>query len=269
MITERTCGKTGLRLAAATAEIGFRVAKDRYGALSVLSNAIVGPLPITSTAAKATPDRRGRYDTLGSTIYLADSRRCAYAEVLVGFRKDRAAVAKVAESIGWPVDAYIAQVLEDARTNGVDAPWSVSVDWQMDRSIYEIQMPHSGWWARMDHPDTLNALEKLAPTVPGMTEVLQVLTAGSTSSEDRAVTTILAEIIRQQVLDDGSEPLGISFPSKTLFGRCWAYWDRRFDAGLPSGSNDLHQLSSQNVGPDPEFTYVTDYYELPLLGRHP
>lgn len=268
MTVERTCGKTGLRLVAAAGENGFRIAKDRYGALSVLPNTIVGPLPITSTAAKASPDRRGRYDTLGSTIYLADSRRCAYAEVLVGFRKDRAAVAKVAESIGWTVDAYIAKVLADARTNGIDVPWSVSVDWQMDRSIYEIQMPRSGSWVRMDHPDTLNALEKLAPTVPGMTEVLQVLTAGSINGENRAVTTLLAEIIRQQVLDDGSEPLGISFPSKTLFGRCWAYWDRRFDAGLPSGSNDLHQLSSQNVGPDPQFTDMATHYDLPLLGRH-
>jgi hypothetical protein len=42
--------------------------KDRYGALSLLPNKIVGPLPITSTAANASPDRRGRYDTLGSTI---------------------------------------------------------------------------------------------------------------------------------------------------------------------------------------------------------
>lgn len=268
MTTERTCTKTGLRLVAAAGENGFRVAKDRYGALSVLPNKIVGPLPITPTAAKASPDHRGRYDTLGSTVYLADSNRCAYAEVLVGFRKDRAAVAKVAESIGWSADHYIAQVLEDARINGVDVPWAVSVDWQMDRSIYEIQMPRSGWWVKMDHPDTLSALERLTPTVPGMTEVLQVLTAGSISGENRVVTTLLAEIIRQQVLDDGSESLGISFHSKTLFGRCWAYWDRRFDAGLPPGANDLHQLASLNVGPDLDFSYVADHYDLPLRGRH-
>ena len=57
-------------------------------------------------------------------------------------------------------------------------------------------MPRSGSWARMDHPDTLNTLEKLAPTVPGMTEILQVLTAGCINGENRAVKTLLAEIIR-------------------------------------------------------------------------
>lgn len=266
-MTERTCTKTGLRLIEATDQRGFRVAKDRYGALSVPQNTIVGPLPITSTT-RASSDRRGRFDTLGSTIYIAESGRCAYAEVLGGFRKSRAAIAKAAESIGWTVDEYIKQVLKDAESNEIDVPWTVSVDWQMDRSIYRIQLPARGWWVKMDHPDTLAALERLAPTMAGMTEVLQVLTAGSISGESRPVTTLLAEVIRQQVLDDGSEALGISFASKTLFGHCWAYWDRRFDNGLPPGSNDLRQLSSENVGPDPDFAHVAKHYDLPLAGRH-
>lgn len=76
---ERTCTKTGLRLAEATGETGFRVVQDRHGALSVLPNKIVGSLPTTSTTMSS-PDRRGRYDTLGSTVYVADSPRCAYAE---------------------------------------------------------------------------------------------------------------------------------------------------------------------------------------------
>jgi hypothetical protein len=162
----RTCTKTGLRLIEAAGERGFRVAKDRYGALSVPQNTVVGPLPITSTT-NPSPDRRGRFDTLGSTIYLADTSRCAYAEVLAGFRKSRAAISKAAESIGWTVDDYIKQVLADAKANGADVPWAVSVDWQMDRSIYRIQMPARGWWVQMDHPDTLAALERLAPTVSG------------------------------------------------------------------------------------------------------
>lgn len=233
----------------------------------MLPNKIIGPLPITSTTVPS-PDSRGRFDTLGSTVYLAESKRCAYAEVLSGFRWTRAAVAKAAEPIGWTAEDYIEQVLADAKANGIDVPWAVSVDWQMERSIYHIRMPSSGWWVRMDHPDTLRALQNLAPTVAGMTQSLQVLTAGSISGEDRAITTILAEVARQQVLDDGSEALGISFASKTLFGRCWAFWDRRIDAGLPPASNDLHQLSSHNVGPDPDFEFVAKHYRLPLLGPH-
>lgn len=46
-------------------------------------------------------------------------------------------------------------------------------------------------------------------------------------------------------------------------GRCWAYWDRRTDAGLSRGRNDPVQLISENVGPDPEFQWVAEYYGLP------
>lgn len=259
----RRCASTGLRLIPAAGEIAFRVAKDRYGALSVRKNSLVGPMPIGSGAAS---DPRGRYDSIGSTVYLADSRQCAYAEVLLGFRQQRAAVAKAAESVGWTVEDYITSVRAQARTNGVDVPWAISVDWQMDRSIYEIRLPRQGWWVQIDDPDTLRALERLTPTTVGMTERLQLLTSGSLSGEDRALTTLLAHTIRGSTLDDGSEALGINYPSKTLSGRCWAYWDRRADEGLSPGRNDLLQLTSQNVGPDPEFSRVAALYDLHILG---
>jgi hypothetical protein len=262
IVAERTCEVTGFRLVSAGAERSFRVAKDRRGALTVHRNSIVGPFPFSSDAA----DRRGRFDTIGSTIYLADSRRCAYAEVLIGFRKNRAAIAKAAESIDWDANRYIEQVLADARTNGVDAPWAISIDWQMDRSIYEIKLPGEGWWVRIDHVDTIAALERLTPTVAGTTEQVKLLTSGAVESENRDLTTLLAQVIRQQHLFDGSEPLGISYQSKTLMGRCWAYWDRRADAGIAPGSNDLVQLISENVGPDPEFHRVADHYQLPRMG---
>lgn len=262
---ERTCTQTGLRIIEAAGETGFRVAQDRYGALSVLANKQIGLLPAPAPGT-ALADKRGRYDTLGSTVYVADSRRCAYAEVLSGFRLKRAAVAAAAESVGWTVDDYIEQVLVDAKRNGIDAPWAISVDWQMQRSIYELSLPSVGWWVRIDHFDTLAALQSMTPTVTGLTQNLQLLTAGSITGEDRALTTVLAETVRQQVLDDGSEPLGISFASKTLFGRCWAFWDRRVDLGLSPGSNDLQQISSENVGPDSEFNFIADHYDLPRLG---
>lgn len=261
---ERICKDTRLHLVAAHGQKAFRVAKDRYGALSVRPNEFVGPLPVGTDPAKGDP--RGRFDTRGSTIYLADSRECAYAEVLIGFRQERAKIAAVAESIGWDVEEYLAQVIADAHTNGVDVPWAISVDWQMDRSIYEIRLPRKGWWIQIDHAHTLAALEKLVPQTTGMTERLQLLTAGTLHSEDRNLTTLLAHVLRTQRLDDGSEPLGISYLSKTLNGRCWAYWDRRTDEGLSPGSNDLLQLTSENVGPDPKFLRVAKLHKLPILG---
>lgn len=262
----RQCASTGLALVQATGELSFRVAKDRYGALSVRENSFVGPMPIGTATAS---DSRGRYDSIGSTIYLADSRRCAYAEVLLGFRQQRASVAKAAESIGWTVDDYITSVKAQARENGVDVPWAISVDWQMDRSIYEIRLPRQGWWVQIDDPYTLRALEALAPTTAGLTERLQLLTAGSFTGDDRDLTTLLAHIIRGTLLDDGSEPIGISYPSKTMTGRCWAYWDRRSDEGLSPSRNGLLQLTSENVGPDPDFQRVAELYDLPVLAARP
>lgn len=264
---DRVCSETGLKLVAADGEIASRVAKDRFGALAAHNNKVVGPRA-PNLPEGATGDPRGRFDTLGTTIYLADSRKCAFAEVLSGFRKDRAAIAQASEDIGWTVDEYISSVEEQAQANGVDVPWAISVDWQMARSIYEIQLPRKGWWVLIDDATTLNALQHLAPTAQGVTEQLQMLTAGSIMGESRDLTTLLAQAIRAQTLDDGSEPLGISYPSKTLHGRSWAYWDRRLDQDLSPGRDDLIQLSSENVGPDPDFHWVAEHYGLPILSAY-
>lgn len=195
----RLCAKTGLRIIAAHGKTSIRVAKDRSrGALTGWKNAKVGRLP--AELADEIGDPRGRYDTLGSTIYLADSRRCAYAEVLIGFRRKRASIAKVADAIGWDVDEFMVQVEADARSNGVDVPWAISVDWQMDRSIYEIQLPREGWWVLIDDADTLPHSKNLAPGVEGMTEQLQLLTSGSVVSDNRALTTLLANCTAMQFL---------------------------------------------------------------------
>lgn len=97
-----------------------------------------------------------------------------------------------------------------------------------------------------------------------------MLTSGSITGENRDLTTLVAHIVRGLTLDDGTEPLGFSYPSKTLRGRCWAYWDRRADEGLYSGRDDLLQLTAENVGPDPEFQATAAFYDLPILGaRNP
>lgn len=262
-MTERTCTKTGLRLVEAGGQRAYRVAKDRYGALSARRNDHVGPLPVGFDSSAGDP--RGRYDTLGSTIYLAGSRRCAYAEVLNGFRQERATIAEAAASIGMGVEEYIETIAAEAETNGLSLPWTISVDWQMDRSMYEIRLPRHGWWVRIDDADTLRSLERLASTAPGAPGKVAMLTATEVNGPDRDVTTLLAHVIRQQTLDDGSRPLGIAFPSRTLTGDCWAYWDRRTDEGLPPGRNDLVQLASENVVPDPVFADTAEFYRLPVL----
>lgn len=81
---DRTCHRTGLGLVAADGTDAWRIAKDQYvatsGVAGVLVNDRIGPLP------HDVPDRRGRYDTLGRTVYVADSPTTAIAEVLQPFR---------------------------------------------------------------------------------------------------------------------------------------------------------------------------------------
>ncbi|MGP4968536.1 hypothetical protein [Glutamicibacter ardleyensis] len=263
MSASRKCSVTQLELLAAEGETAFRVAKDRYGAISVKVNDVAGPYPVGAFLSEG--DQRGRYDTVGSTVYMADSRCCAYAEVLSGFRLNRSSLAKVAESIGRDADEYLQSIKDEALANGVDLPWSISVDWQMERSVYEIKLPRSGWWVKIDHANTLRALETLVPSLNGMSERIKFLTSGSITNEDRDMTTLIAHTLREVTLDDGSELLGINYPSKTLQGRCWAYWDRRVDLELPPGHNDLIQLISENVGPDRNFIETAEFYDLPIL----
>jgi hypothetical protein len=94
----------------------------------------------------------------------------------------------------------------------------------------------------IDSAATLNALSDR------MGGSADQLTLGYVCGQDRGLRTQLAQVIRESVLDDGSLPLGISFPWKTAYGRCCAWWNRRGEANLNPGSNDPKLIDSRNVG---------------------
>lgn len=206
------------------------MAQERYtrsgGILAVRANEHVGPLPAE------VPDQRGRVDTVGRTVYFAERETTAFAEVLQEFRAARIALQADANAIGVDVEEYLALVRADAEVNARERPWAVNVNWQMSRSLHRVTMP--------------------ATALSG------------TTSEDRAVTTILAEHIRSQTLFDGSRPLGIEFSSKTGYGTCWAWWDRRSDDGLTPGQNDPKTIEDYNVD-GTAFRTVTTDWELEVL----
>jgi RES domain-containing protein len=261
----RVCAASGLYLLPASGEIAFRIAQDRYvdrrGILSARGNKAVGRLPAGAQ------DSRGRYDTLGTTVYFADSGECAFAEVLQGFRKDLAPLALDAAAAGVPVDKWVQDVTDEAAALGVDAPWAISCDWQWNRSVFHVAMPIEGWWIAIDRPSTLATLTRQLPAELTALGV-PYLTAGQIDGDDRAITTLLAEHVRGLILDDGSLPLGISFASKTLHGRCWAFWDRRTDDGLSPAANDPSLLRSTNVD-TPEMRTIAAEYGLPILPGRP
>lgn len=122
------------------------------GITGVLVNNRVGQLLVGAE------DSRGRYDTLGRTVYFADTPKTALAEVLQHLRVQVMALTKDAEAIGLGVDEYRGRLTEEAHARGVAAPGEVSVDWQMTRSLYEVALSTTGWWVVIDCPATLNAL---------------------------------------------------------------------------------------------------------------
>lgn len=259
----RRCSATNLYVVPAAGEHGYRVTKDRgeRGVLQGYPNKWVGPLPPGVEA-----DKRGRFDSVGSTVYFAASPECAFAETLTGFRKELLKIAPLAELVGAAsAEEYAARIVAEAKGNDVDEPWAISGEWQMARSIYRVQMPAEGWWVQIDHPDTINALGSQLATLLARAAVHQgPITSAEVEGPNRDLTTLVAEHVRGLVLDTGHEPLGISFRSKTLYGRCWAFFDRRQDADLPVGVNDPRLLGSTNVD-TPAFQKVAKDLGLPIL----
>ena len=74
--------------------------------------------------------------------------------------------------------------------------------------------------------------------------------------------------MRSQILFDGSLPLGIQFTSKTGYGTCWAWWDRRADDGLMPGMNDPKTIEDLNVDGE-AFRAVTTDWKLDVLPGKP
>lgn len=237
--TGRVCAVTGFGLLAADGGQAWRIAKDRYVATSGITGALVnnriGPLP------RDVPDSRGRYDTLGRTIYFADSPTTALAEVLQSFRVQALSLAKDAAAIGNDIIEYRERLAVELRERGLPVPGEVPAAWQLSRSLYRVQMPRDGWWVKIDSAATLNALSNVMHGARGQ------LTLGDVCGDDRVLTTQLAQVVRDSILDDGTWPLGINFPSKTAYGICFAWWNRTADANANPADNDVRLAESSAI----------------------
>lgn len=165
------------------------------GITGVLVNDRVGPLPA------GTPDSRGRYDTLGRTVYFADTGKTALAEVLQHLRVRVMSLIKDAAAIGVDVEEYRRRLTKETHDRGVPGPGEVSVDWQMTRSLYEVHLPAFGWWVRIDDPATLNALSERMGGFVGQ------LTLGDVCGDNRSLTTQLAQVSGIRCSTTGRFPL--------------------------------------------------------------
>jgi hypothetical protein len=212
----RTCRATGLRLIPVGGEVGYHVAKTAYSARS---------------AATRTPDVHrdewGRYDTLGSTYYIAETAECAYAEVLAAFKRkngDQDVLEPIAAALGITVDELALDIEEQWAEAGFHGAGTLPPGWRNRRAIYQVVLSGGGWLVDIEHPDSIAALEAGRERFLA-NQGIPSLNTSVLRSENRFVTTTLAGLIRTAILEDGSAPRGIHFGSKHGGAWCRAIWD--------------------------------------------
>lgn len=206
-----------LTLLANTGGYGFHVGKTAYPALSA------------APRSAADKDRHGwgRYDVPGSTYYLAETRTAAYAEVLSPFKRANGSGDPLAEDaafMGMTLEEYVEEVAREWDERSFMGLGAVPASWRLDRGMYAVALPETGWLIDVEHPDSMAALEDMIGSLLGGLGVAS-LTTGALRGEQREVTTLIAQTLQTVTLGgDGITPMGIHFGSK--FGAAWckAYW---------------------------------------------
>ncbi|GAC1373439.1 MAG: hypothetical protein NVSMB43_11050 [Pseudarthrobacter sp.] len=233
---------------------GYRIAKSSYGPLN--------PLPRSS----GTADRSSwsRFDTPGSTVYLAGDRRTAYAETLAMARvgKDfRDAVAFAADQFGVTVETARKMIQEDWTRSGNMVPGWLPANWRDGRLIYTLQINRPIRWIDLTAAESIAALNRNLGQQLDDAFGIGTVTLGTLTGENRGATTTVAEWLREQVLDDGNYAAGVRAHSKYGGGLCWAYWLRRLDNRL-GPDPVLIEAETEIHRDDADLNYVLSLYGL-------
>lgn len=214
-MTTRTCETTGLRLIADPGVYGYRVGKNEYPVLSAVSR----------DAATESCNGWNRYDVPGQTFYIAETRGCAYAEVLSDFKRANGASDPIAEDaafLGMTLEEYVEEVAREWSELDFMGLGAIPAGWRYDRGMIPVVMP-DGWLIDIEHPDSISAIERMMDSELAEFGVRQLTTA-TLRGEDRAVTTAIATRLHSVILDTGSRPFGVHFGSKHGAGWCKALW---------------------------------------------
>ena len=180
----------------------------------------------------------GRFDAPGHrTVYGAEPVECSYAESLAAqrvaspFPDTRLGDLFAAEPGKTSRRSLLEQVAEEWDERNHMGPGRVSAGWRIDRLLYQLTLPSDGWFVDVCGSDSIAVLNAgMQPQLEAL-EVSQ-LTIGGLLGEDRELTTVIAEWLWRQTLDDGSLPHGVSFPSKHGENwSCYAVWLRFLDDG--------------------------------------
>ncbi|HZL06421.1 MAG TPA: hypothetical protein VFE45_13565 [Coriobacteriia bacterium] len=259
----------GLRLRPAAGAPAFRIARTSYGPINPPERRIIHGIDVRTGETRRTLSAPlsdwNRWDTIGRTFYLADSLEAAYAEALAPFRRRTGdgsdPLEADAAAIGLTLEEFIALVEADCGECSFMRTGNLPASWRHARAVYTLHMPTVGSWIDIGHGDTLAALD--AALGPQLSDLgyENGLTVADVLSDDRQLTTRIAAALRGLVFADGSEPLGIAYPSKRGYGTCWAYWMRRLDLGLATGAHDPRPTRAVPITErDPTLVRVSGVY---------
>ena len=255
----RTCQRTGLELIRAHAQTAWRVQKSIHGALNPLTR-------------EPDSDRAGwgRWDFVGGrTVYAAHRRDGAFIETLQTFHHTPEASPRLSDLFDDEADG--ATLLEEVtrewdRQFGGFTPGLMPAGWRDDRTLYELQLPDTGWFIDVQQATTLAALGRITGRALTLTEI---------TGNDRALTTDIASLVRRVTLDDDSSPIGFQYYSRWGVDHlCYALWldneqpqDRpgglRSDTLLDRGLQVRHEHAI-NLN-DPDLRTAADIHNLRLV----
>lgn len=259
-----------VQLSPADGASAFRIARTSYGPVSPPERRVLSvsdPATGNESAQLSAPlTAWNRWDTLGRTIYLAESAEAAYAEALAPYRRRTTAgdpLEADAAAMGLTVAQFVEMVEREWSQACFMRTGNLPASWRQARALYSVSMPGHGYWIDITHGDSLAALD--AALGPRLVDLGYTggLTMSAVLSDDRELTVHIATLLRDLVLHDGSEPLGVKFPSKWGFGTCYAYWMRRADLDLDPGSDEPRELRAAGISEmDPALRKIADAYAI-------
>lgn len=241
----RVCDRTGVALVSYPAMGTWRVFKEVYGPLK--------GRPRTSDD----PDEWSRFDLPGqATLYSATERKGAYAESLADFRPRIEVLAKMAQDIFDDVGSGQNPIVDEWCSRGHMFPGNIPAVWHVERRIAQIHVPVPGWYVDVEHPESLNALR---PRMAGLLHKQKMtdFDVAAIRSENRVVTCAVAELLLNELLDDGSYPLGIRYNSR--LGTEWECW-----ANFPETTVEAVDTQPLDLSADSDLAAITELFGLRL-----
>ncbi|MFC0421863.1 hypothetical protein ACFFHP_15100 [Glutamicibacter ardleyensis] len=190
-----------------------------------------------------------RFDIPGETVYFADKALCAYQEVLAQFKRKLGVadpLAKDADALGLSLEEFYDAVASEWEEKHFMSSGTLPRKWREDRQLHIVSMPQHGWWVHIEDPESICALERAIPDVL-LDSGISALDTADLRSQNRLLTTSVAEHLASTKLFDGSLPLGIIFSSRHGSGINYAVWKQASKGPLMNRTDEMEVLASKPI----------------------